>query len=178
MPNGEEVFFRMQTDWDGRFTELYRGNASKMFAYAHRQLRNRSLAEELVEEAFVRLLQQKERLDGHPNLTGWLWKTLQNLILTEVRLAKYHREVPLEDAGTWAAPERAETDLAEALPPGLSDSEREILLLFYQEECTHQEIARRLGISEMNSRTRLFRAKNHCKKILEKISRECHNFRC
>lgn len=168
----------MQTDWDGRFTELYRGNASKMFAYAHRQLRNRSLAEELVEEAFVRLLQQKERLDGHPNLTGWLWKTLQNLILTEVRLAKYHREVPLEDAGTWAAPERAETDLAEALPPGLSDSEREILLLFYQEECTHQEIARRLGISEMNSRTRLFRAKNHCKKILEKISRECHNFRC
>ena len=64
------------------------------------------------------------------------------------------------------------------LPDGLSDGEREVLLLFYQEGCTHQEMARRLGISEMNSRTRLFRAKNHCKKLLEKISRECHNFRC
>ena len=34
--------------------------------------------------------------------------------------------------------------------------------------------ARRLGISEMNSRTRLFRAKNHCKKLLEKNFQMCH----
>ena len=56
----------------------------------------------------------------------------------------------------------------------LSDGEREVLLLFYQEGCTHQEMARRLGISEMNSRTRLFRARNHCKKLLEKSSSPCH----
>lgn len=168
----------MQIDRDGRFTELYQGNASKMFAYALRQLRNRSLAEELVEEAFVRLLQQWEDLASHPNLEGWLWKTLQHLILTEVRLARYHREVPLEDIGARAAPEKEEADLAEELPPGLSDSEREVLILFYQEEYTHQEIARHLGISEMNSRTRLFRAKSHCKKLLEKISPECHKSRC
>ena len=163
----------MQSDRNSRFTELYRGNAPRMFAYALRQLRDRPLAEELVEEAFVR-----DSLTDHPALEGWLWKTLQHLILTEVRLAKYHREIPLEDADTWAAPETAEEDLAENLPDGLSDGEREVLLLFYQEGCTHQEIARRLGISEMNSRTRLFRAKNHCKKLLEKISRECHNSRC
>lgn len=164
----------MQMDWDSRFTALYRENAPKMFAYALRQLRNRSLAEELVEEAFVRLLQQKEGLGDHPNLEGWLWKTLQHLILTEVKLARYHREVPLEDANTWASREEERPELAEALPEGLSDSEREVLLLFYQEECSHQEIARRLGISEMNSRTRLFRAKNHCKKLLEKNFQTCH----
>lgn len=168
----------MQSDRNSRFTELYRGNAPRMFAYALRQLRDRSLAEELVEEAFVRLLQQWDSLTDHPALEGWLWKTLQHLILTEVRLAKYHREIPLEDANVWAAPEAAEEDLAENLPDGLSDGEREVLLLFYQEGCTHQEMARRLGISEMNSRTRLFRAKNHCKKLLEKIARECHNSRC
>ena len=164
----------MQMDWDSRFTALYQGNATKMFAYALRQLRNRSLAEELGEEAFVRLLQQKEGLGDHPSLEGWLWKTLQHLILTEVRLAKFHREVPLEDANTWAAQEEERSELAEALPDGLSKSEREVLLLFYEEECSHQEIARRLGISEMNSRTRLFRAKNHCKKLLEKNFQMCH----
>ena len=166
------------TDWDSWFTALYQENAGKMLRYAAAQLRNQPVAEELVEDAFVRLLQRKEDLVGHPNLNGWLWKTLQHLILTEVRLAKYHREIPLEDANVWAAPEAAEEDLAENLPDGLSDGEREVLLLFYQEGCTHQEMARRLGISEMNSRTRLFRAKNHCKKLLEKISRECHNSRC
>ena len=164
----------MQSDRDSRFTELYRGNAPRMFAYALRQLRDRSLAEELVEEAFVRLLQQWDSLTGHPTLEGWLWKTLQHLILTEVRLAKYHREIPLEDANVWAAPEAAEGRLEDVLPQGLTPGEREVLLLFYEEGLSHQEMARRLGISEMNSRTRLFRAKNHCKKLLEKNFQMCH----
>ena len=164
----------MEPDWDSRFTALYQTNAPKLFAYALRQLRDRGLAEELVEEAFVRLLQQREALTGHPNLEGWLWKTLQHLILTEVKLARHRREVPLEDANTWAAPAEEGDSLEEVLPPGLSDGERELLLLFYGEGRSHQEIARRLGISEMNSRTRLFRAKNHCKKLLEKIGSGCH----
>ena len=55
----------------------------------------------------------------------------------------------------------------------LSGAEREILILFYEEELTHQEMSRRLGISEMNSRTRLFRAKNHCKKLFERKNCVC-----
>lgn len=65
------------------------------------------------------------------------------------------------------------SSLADSLPEGLSDSEREILILFYEEELTHQEMSRRLGISEMNSRTRLFRAKNHCKKLFERKNCVC-----
>ena len=168
----------MEPDWDGRFTVLYQRNAPRLFAYALRQLRDRGLAEELVEEAFVRLLQQREALAGHPNLEGWLWKTLQHLILTEVRLAKYHREVPLDPACQTPAPDLDSGRLEDVLPQGLTPGEREVLLLFYEEGLSHQEMARRLGISEMNSRTRLFRARNHCKKLLEKISRECHNSRC
>lgn len=152
------------------FTALYEQNAAKMLRYATYQLRNPSIAEELVEEAFVRLLQRQDELTGHPNVPGWLWKTLQHLILTEVKLAKYHREVPLDPALSAAAPEPEREDLADALPEGLSQGEREILLLYYEEELSHQEVAARLGITEMNSRTRLFRAKNHCKKLLEKSS--------
>lgn len=152
------------------FTELYEQNAAKMLRYATYQLRNPSIAEELVEEAFVRLLQRREELTEHPNVPGWLWKTLQHLILTEVKLAKYHREVPLDPAAPLAAPDEREEPLSEALPPGLTDGEREILTLYYEEELSHQEVAARLGISEMNSRTRLFRAKNHCKKLMEKIN--------
>ena len=159
---------------DQWFTDLYRLNAPKMVRYAYAQLRRMEIAEELVEDAFVMLLRKQDQVAEHPNPSGWLWKTLQHLILTEVKLARYHREVPLENANTWAAPAEERESLAEALPPGLSDGEREMLLLFYEEECSHQEIARRLGILEMNSRTRLFRAKNHCKKLLEKIGQGCH----
>ena len=93
-------------------------------------------------------------------------------------MARNHREVPLEDANTWAAPAQERETLAEVLPAGLSAGEREILLLFYEEECSHREIARRLGISEMNSRARLFRARNHCKKLLGKCSQNCHESQC
>lgn len=73
-------------DTEQWFTALYEQNASKMLRYASYQLRNASIAEELVEEAFVRLLQRREELWEHPNPAGWLWKTLQHLILTEVKL--------------------------------------------------------------------------------------------
>ena len=128
-------------DTEQWFTALYEQNASKMLRYASYQLRNASIAEEL--------------------------------ILTEVKLARYHREVPLEPALNAAVPEMEVSSLADSLPEGLSDSEREILILFYEEELTHQEMSRRLGISEMNSRTRLFRAKNHCKKLFERKNCVC-----
>ena len=136
----------LETDLTQWFTALYERNALNMVRYAAYQLRSPALAEELVSEAFVRLLQHQEELQTHPNPAGWLWKTLQHLILTEVKLAKYHREVPLEDAARFSSPETETEHLADALP----------------------EIALRLGISEVNSRTRLFRAKAHCKKLLEK----------
>lgn len=158
----------MEPDWDGRFTVLYQRNAPRLFAYALRQLRDRGLAEELVEEAFVRLLQQREALAGHPNLEGWLWKTLQHLILTELRAARNRMEVPLEQDFDMAAPHREEEDLSDCLPEGLTPRERQILLLYYEEELSHEEIARRLGISELNSRTRLFRARGRCRELLEK----------
>ena len=157
----------METDLTAWFTALYERNAPKMVRYASYQLRSTFLAEELVEEAFVRLLQHQEELLRHPNPSGWLWKTLQHLILTEVKLAKYHREVPLEDSLNLSVHDDSQSPLEDSLPEGLSPKEREILLLFFEEELSHQEIAVRLGISEINSRTRLFRAKNHCKKLLE-----------
>lgn len=153
-----------------RFTALYEQNAAKMLRYATYQLRNHAVAEELVEEAFVRLLQRWGDLTEHPNLPGWLWKTLQHLILTEVKLAHYHREIPLDPALSPAAPTVVDEPLTDALPEGLTQWERDVLLLFYEEELSHKEMALRLGISEMNSRTRLFRAKTRCKKLLEEKS--------
>ena len=142
-----------------------------MVRYAAGQLRSRELAEELVEDAFVLLLRKYDQLTGHPNLPGWLWKTLQHLILTEVKSARYRMEVPLEQDFDLAAPEEDRSVLADALPEGLGPRDREILLLFYEEELTHEEISARLGISVLNSRTRLFRAKSRCKELLEKLQK-------
>lgn len=67
-----------------------------------------------------------------------------------------------------AAPQREEEALADCLPEGLTPRERQILLLYYEEELSHEEIARKLDISELNSRTRLFRARGRCRELMEK----------
>ena len=156
---------------DQWFSELYRLNAPRMVRYAYAQLRRMEIAEELVEDAFVLLLRKQEQVAGHPNPSGWLWKTLQHLILTEVRAARNRMEVPLEQDFDLAAPHRETEALADCLPEGLTPREREILLLYYEEELSHEEIARRLGISELNSRTRLFRARGRCRELMEKIKK-------
>lgn len=167
MPGGKGARSAVRQNTDQWFTDLYRLNASKMVRYAYAQLRRMEIAEELVEDAFVMLLRKQEQVAQHPNPSGWLWKTLQHLILSEVRAARNRLEVPLEQDFDLAAPQQEEDALSDALPEGLSPREREILLLYYEEELSHQEIARRLGISELNSRTRLFRARGRCRELLE-----------
>lgn len=154
-------------DRDEAFRMLYQCNAGRMLRYAAYQLRSKETAEELVDEAFVLLLRKYDTLTGHPNLAGWLWRTLQHLILTEVRSARRRMEVPMEGDWDLAAPEEHRETLADALPEGLSEKEQEILRLFYEEELSHEEIAQRMGISVLNSRTRLFRARNRCKELWE-----------
>lgn len=158
----------MQQNMDQWFTDLYRLNASKMVRYAYAQLRRMEIAEELVEDAFVMLLRKQDQVVEHPNPSGWLWKTLQHLILTELRSARNRVEVPMEQDFDLAAPQREEEALADCLPEGLTPRERQILLLYYEEELSHEEIARKLGISELNSRTRLFRARGRCRELMEK----------
>lgn len=154
-----------QDDW---FSALYQESAPRMLRYASYQLRDPDRAEELVEDAFVLLLRKREELKAHPNLPGWLWKTLQHLILTEVKSARHRLEVPLDEQFGLAAPPEEGGGLSDALPQGLTEKEREILLLFYECGFPHEEIAARLGISVLNSRTRLFRARGRCKELLER----------
>ena len=56
--------------------------------------------------------------------------------------------------------------LAEVLPTQLSPRDREILLLYYEEGLSYQEMADRRGIPLSPCGTRLARAKAHCKTYL------------
>lgn len=73
-----------QNQW---FIELYREHSSRLFKQAYYVLRDRHLAEDLVEEAFLILLYKQKDLLTHPNIGGWLSQTLKHLILDETKSA-------------------------------------------------------------------------------------------
>lgn len=54
-------------------------NAPLMVRFLSRWLGDRQMAEEQTQEAFEVLLDRWDELGNHPNLSGWLWKTMERL---------------------------------------------------------------------------------------------------
>lgn len=152
-------------DW---FDMLYRENAARLFKQAYYVLRDRHLAEDLVEETFLILLSKKDEICNHPNIAGWLSITLKNLIYDELKSAKHRLEIPLTYDEPGAHEDTYHFPLADVLPKGLLPSEREILVLLYEQDLSYEQIAERLNISVLCCRTRAHRAKKHYRALVEK----------
>lgn len=89
---------------------------------------------------------------------------MKNLIGNELKRAS-RTECSLGQLNDFQAPPTEEPfDLI--LPKELTSSERQLLIWYFQERLTHEEIAERLHISLAASRTRVFRAKKHCEELL------------
>ena len=70
----------MKEAYKQRIEELYLEMHDKLIIYARCALKNESLAEEAVQEAFHIACQKPEKLCNSPNPQGWLMLTLRNTI--------------------------------------------------------------------------------------------------
>lgn len=146
-----------------------------LFRVACSVVRNRTEAEDVVQDAFVRVLEYK-RLGEVLNMRVWLVRIAWNLALDRQRRKRPEqmdevfaqslvaRNLPADQA--LAATRRVQTVLAEIdrLPRG----EREVLLLSAMEELSTTAMAEVLGKSESATRALLFRARTRLKERLAK----------
>ncbi len=150
------------------FSTLFRAHYHSLCRMASLLLHQQSTAEELVEETFLTLWYKREHLREHPNIEGWLFVTLRHRICSEVRLAKYQKETPLLfETGIPEENMAFEDSLSDLLPAGLTPSERQSLILYFEQQLSYEDMAEILGISVVACRTRLCRAKAHCKRLIE-----------
>lgn len=154
------------------FDALYAEQYERLKKIAWRSLGSEAIAEELVQEAFLIMICKIEKVRKHPNCAGWLTVTVQNLIKNELSRASTTREVsmkqePLDPRYTDAYM------LEEILPRGLDQEERQILILYFDKQLSYRQIGEKLGIPEGACRTRLYRAKEHVKKIMLSSEDSC-----
>ena len=147
--------------------ELVREYSGVMFRVAHAVLRSRQEAEDVVQDAFVRVLRQQGRLGEVREMRVWLVRIAWNLALDRRRRvqpeqmdAKFAEElaaksVPTDEALAEAGRMAAVLAEIERLP----GREREVLLLSAMEELGTAEMAAVLGRSESATRALLFRAR-------------------
>lgn len=154
----------MAQNWNDWLTSLYKQNYKKLYHVAYRLTGSTDTAKDMIQDAFLLALFHKEELSVHPKPEAWIMQTLVNLIKNENRRLS-SLDVPLETLYNVPAPD-AEKGLEELLPSKLPEEDKKVLIWRFAQQMSYKEIANRLGISGTGCRSRVFRAVEKCRKLM------------
>jgi RNA polymerase sigma factor (sigma-70 family) len=163
---------------DDAFRAIVLRHHRSLYANALRRLGDPVLAEDAVQEAFLRAFRNLERFEGEYHLDAWLHRIVTNTCHDlgrrqgrDTRL--FVRACSSVDIEAPAADEafevRPATDVSQALD-ALPASYREVLLLRFVDELSYPDVAEKAGISEENARARVSRGRNMLKRMLSSTS--------
>lgn len=156
-------------------TQLYQEHASIIYRYLLKHGCRREIAEELVQESFVKAIENFEEV-APQKLSAWIFKVALNnyrnylkkaavraeLIVDETKfLALFSDEGQIENGLVL----RERTNEIRDCLNSLRSSYKELLILKYDMDLTYKEIGRVLGFPEQTVKTYLYRARNEFKSV-------------
>jgi len=179
------------------FTAFVDAHGAGMLRVARLYVRDRAVAEEVVQEAWLGVLRGIERFEGRSALRTWLYRIVANVART--RAVREARSVPLSSlavddpavpperfhgagdlwAGHWSSPPtdwgRPEQELLSAETrgqiaaaiEGLPASQRRVIALRDVEGWSADEVCSVLELSEANQRVLLHRARSAVRRALD-----------
>jgi RNA polymerase sigma-70 factor (ECF subfamily) len=168
---------------DSSNSEQFEALAMPLFAslynLAHWLTQDRSDAEDLVQETYLKALKGFASFQPGTNFRAWIYRILRNTFLTSRAGLAQHMDVPLEDEegeidlpSTGDTPEgvllaQADQQMVAAALEKLPVQAREIILLCDVEEMSYREIADTLGVPIGTVMSRISRARGALRKLLE-----------
>lgn len=164
MPTTDATLLRRLGDGDGTaYREIVSRFASPALALATRVTRNRDLAEDAVQDAFVEVWRRSARFDpARGDLRSWVMTVVHHKAVDTVRREDASTRVAdhAPEPGTGPDPEEVgvNTDLRERVQGALDDltpAQREAISLAYFGGRTYREVAKELGIPEGTAKSRL-----------------------
>lgn len=154
-------------------TWLYREFGPVLFSVCRRYSDSQESAEDLFQEGFLKILDKLGSFRGESGIKTWMYRVMCNYCINELRRPLNKIKWADVDELEYQAEAVAEPDdlisvdalmtLIQLLPAGY----RLVLNMYAIEEKSHAEIAELLGISEVSSRTQLFKARRMLKKLME-----------
>lgn len=157
------------------FEKLYRSHCDHIYGLCWRLCGGDSaLAEDMVQEAFVRAWNKLHLFKGDSKFGTWLHRLAVNVVLSDrrIRVKRLRREqefdenierVQVGDRDVFAGLRK---DL-EAAIAGLPERARTVLILYDIEGYRHEEIAGMTGMAVGSSKAQLHRARKLVREILE-----------
>ena len=157
MPN---VIYSQQT-----FSQVYDRNVDTVYRVCYSFMKNKSDAEDMTQEAFLRLLSADIQFDNLRHEKAWLIVTASNLCKDSLK--KWWRKTEnIDDQTSLAGNDQMDrSDVMEALM-SLKRDYKTAVYMYYYEGYTTAEIAEHLKCPEATVRSRLSRARKQLKTLL------------
>ena len=160
------------------FHEIYLVYYQPLYALALRYLKKESLAEDAVQDIFLKMWEHREHVDAHLSFKGFLFTSMKNYLLNAIR--KHKNEILKHATYTQnkeIAINNTENDIHYAqsqhwVEKGLnrlSTKKKEILTLSLYEGLSNQEIAHKLHLSEHTVRSQISQSNKLLRTYLEKV---------
>jgi RNA polymerase sigma-70 factor (ECF subfamily) len=172
----EALMIRYQAGERTVFAVLVKRYQGPLYNFALRHLRNPSSAEEVVQDAFVRLVQNAGDFKHEARFSTWMFTIVRNLCIDQIRKQSLRRHPSLEEpkrAGEGEGPTLGEqtadskanvertavsTEIRERLMQAvdaLPDEQREVFLMREVSNLPFKEIAEIVGIPENTVKSRM-----------------------
>lgn len=157
------------------FEQLYRSHCDRIFGLCWRMCGgDRALAEDMVQEAFIRAWNKLDLFKGESKFGTWLHRLTVNVVLSDrrIRVKRLQREQEMaENVERTLVGDRdvfagLRKDL-EAAIAGLPERARTVLVLYDIEGYQHKEIAEMTGMAVGSSKAQLHRARRLVRQVLE-----------
>jgi RNA polymerase sigma-70 factor (ECF subfamily) len=156
------------------FEAFYAATARPLKAYLLRLVGNAALADELLQESYLRMLKSGGSQEFNDReRKAYLFRIATNLV-TDQHRGKREKSLPIPegmDVPAVTGHPAMGDDVHKALDR-LQPRERELVWLAYVEGSSHREIAEILGVREVSIRPMLFRAKQKLLELLKAIGYE------
>ena len=108
MISDNEIIRRIRQGDTGQFESLFRSSYVSMVRYAKRLLKDQDTAEEIVQDLFFRLWQDKEKIKIESSLNGYLFRAVHNRCLHWIEhnkvVERHARETASEQSEAMETP--------------------------------------------------------------------------
>lgn len=184
----EMLMVRYQRGDRDAFAELVRRHEATIYNYAYRQLRELSLAEDVTQEVFLRIVQRAAEFKHEARFSTWLFTITRNLCIDHLRKLAHRRHPSLDQPTTNASAGRPLADtVADPDPRSAADrvavsaevaarmveafdrlpeEQREVFLFRELADLPFREIAELTGVGENTVKSRMRYALDHLQEAL------------
>lgn len=192
----DELMRQIQKKDEQAFDALFVRHKSQMQYHIQHIVRRVSVAEDLVQEVFLRVWNRADQWRGDGSAKAWVFRMATNMAISHLRKAQTVRERPLEipddlmgdeddnnkppewfvqavSQGADIEFEHAEqVEIVKGLVEDLPEEKREVFRLIYESELEIREAAERLGVPEGTVKSRLFNGRQQVARQWRKLEQE------